>query len=212
MLEGLFQWMEAQAVYGASPYIGPVVNLIHLLSMVLFMGALLMVDLRLLGLGLRRQPLPDVARDAQPWLIAGLVGIVLTGIPQTMERATDQYETSMFWVKMYLLLFGLVWMVTVRRRAVRQQESSGAWPKVVGLVSILAFMGVAADMGAGLEHLDAGRERVVGRVVGIDLVDHVAGRRQRLPERVAVLRPERDRDAFGVVTHLVLPSVVNTVR
>jgi drug/metabolite transporter (DMT)-like permease len=144
MLEGLFQWMEAQAVYGGSPYIGPVVNLIHLLSMVLFMGALLMVDLRLLGLGLRRQPLPDVARDAQPWLIAGLVGIVLTGIPQTMERATDQYETSMFWVKMYLLLFGIVWMVTVRRHAVRQQESSGAWPKVVGLVSILAFMGVAA--------------------------------------------------------------------
>jgi hypothetical protein len=136
--------MEAQAVYGGSPYIGPVVNLIHLLSMVLFMGALLMVDLRLLGLGLRRQPLPDVARDAQPWLIAGLVGIVLTGIPQTMERATDQYETSMFWVKMYLLLFGIVWMVTVRRHAVRQQESSGAWPKVVGLVSILAFMGVAA--------------------------------------------------------------------
>src|SRR5688572_9330784 len=105
MLEGLFQWMEAQAVYGASPYIGPVVNLIHLLSMVLFMGALLMVDLRLLGLGLTRQPLADVARDAQPWLIAGLVGIVLTGIPQTMERTTDQYETSTFWVKMYLLLF-----------------------------------------------------------------------------------------------------------
>ncbi len=144
MLEGLFQWMEAQAVYGSSPYIGPVVNLVHLLSMVLFMGALLMVDLRLLGLGLRRQPLADVARDAQPWLIAGLVGIVLTGIPQTMERATDQYETSIFWVKMYLLLFGVVWMMTVRRRAVRQQESSGAWPKIVGLVSILAFMGVAA--------------------------------------------------------------------
>ncbi len=144
MLEGLFQWMEAQAVYGSSPYIGPVVNLLHQRSMLLFIGALPKVDLRLLGLGLRRQPLPDVARDAQPWLIAGLVGIVLTGIPQTMERATDQYETSMFWVKMYLLLFGIVWMVTVRRRAVRQQESSGAWPKVVGLVSILAFMGVAA--------------------------------------------------------------------
>ena len=144
MLEGLFQWMEAQAVYGPSPYIGPVVNLVHLLSMVLFMGALLVVDLRLLGLGLRRQPLADVARDAQPWLIAGLVGIVLTGIPQTMERATDQYETSTFWVKMYLLLFGLVWMATVRRRAVRQQEPRGVWPKVVGLVSILAFMGVAA--------------------------------------------------------------------
>ena len=144
MLEGLFQWMEAQAVYGSSPYIGPVVNLIHLLSMVLFMGALLMVDLRLLGLGLTRQPLVQVARDAQPWLITGLVGIVLTGIPQLMERATDQYDTSMFWMKMYVLLFGLIWMATVRRRAIRHEEAHGAWPKVVGLVSIVSFMGVAA--------------------------------------------------------------------
>ena len=51
MLQPFFQWMEAQAVYGASPYIGPVVNLIHLLAMVLFMGALLIVDLRLIGVG-----------------------------------------------------------------------------------------------------------------------------------------------------------------
>ena len=144
MLEGLFQWMEAQAVYGSSPYIGPVVNLIHLLSMVLFMGALLMVDLRLLGLGLTRQPLVQVARDAQPWLVTGLVGVVLTGIPQLMERATDQYETSMFWMKMYVLLFGLIWMATVRRRAIRHDEAHGAWPKVVGLISMVSFIGVAA--------------------------------------------------------------------
>lgn len=144
MLEPFFQWMEAQAVYGSSPYIGPVVNLIHLLSMVLFAGALLIVDLRLIGLGLRRQSLVQVARDARPWLVAGLVGLVLTGIPQTMERATDQYHTSMFWMKMYILLFGLIWMLTVRRRAVRQQEGHGAWPKVVGIVSIVTWASVAA--------------------------------------------------------------------
>ena len=144
MLEALFQWMEAQAVYGASPYIGPAVNLIHLLSMVLFMGALLMVDLRLLGLGLTRQPLAQVARDAQPWLLIGLAGLVMTGVPQTMERATEQYETSIFWAKMYLLLFGLIWMATARRRAVRQDEAHGPWPKVVGLVSMVSFLGVAA--------------------------------------------------------------------
>jgi hypothetical protein len=144
LLESLFVWLEAQAVYGASVYVGPAVNLIHLLATVLFMGALLLVDLRLLGAGLTRQPLADVARDAQPWLVAGLAGIVLTGIPQLMERATEQYATSIFWVKMYLLLFGLVWMVTVRRRAVRDHEPHGAWPKVVGAVSMLSFLGVAA--------------------------------------------------------------------
>src|SRR5687768_14287141 len=99
----LFEWMEAQAVYAGSPYIGPVVNLVHLLSMVLFMGAILIVDLRLLGFGVRTQSLATLARDARPWLIAGLIGVTLTGIPQLMERATDQYETSTFWLKMYLL-------------------------------------------------------------------------------------------------------------
>jgi hypothetical protein len=144
VLHPFFQWMEAQAVYGSSPYIGPVVNLIHLLGMVVFSGALLIVDLRLIGVGLRDQPLSQIARDARPWLIGGFVVILLTGIPQTMERATDQYETSMFWMKMYLIMFGLVWMATVRRRAVRADHPLGAWPKVVGIVSIAVWGSVAA--------------------------------------------------------------------
>jgi hypothetical protein len=139
----LFEWMESLAVYGSSPYIGPAVNLIHLSSMVVFMGALLVVDLRLLGIG-RQTPLSQVARDARPWLLAGLTGIVLTGIPQLAERATDQYVTSTFWVKMYLLTFGLVWLFTVRRKAVQADDSYGAWPKVVALVSMVSFLGVAA--------------------------------------------------------------------
>jgi hypothetical protein len=144
VLQPLFQWMESLAVYGASPYIGPVVNLVHLLSMVLFAGALLIVDLRLLNLGVRRQPLVQVARDARPWLVTGFVGLVLTGIPQTMERATDQYETSIFWMKMYLLAFGVIWTLSVRRRAVQADEPRGAWPKVVGLVSIAVWASVAS--------------------------------------------------------------------
>lgn len=140
----LFEWMEAQAVYAGSPYIGPVVNLVHLLSMVVFMGALLIVDLRLLGLGVRTQSLARLARDARPWLLVGLAGIVITGIPQLMERATDQYATSTFWLKMYLILFGLIWTFTVRRMAVRTDEPHGAWPKLVGVVSMLVWAAVAA--------------------------------------------------------------------
>jgi hypothetical protein len=144
MLLPFFEWMRDQAVYGASPYIGPVVNLVHLLAMVLFMGALLIVDLRLLGLGVKTQSLSRLARDARPWLIAGLIGIIITGIPQTMERATDQYATSTFWLKMYLILFGLIWTFTVRGRAVRADEPRGAWPRVVGLVSIFVWLSVAS--------------------------------------------------------------------
>ncbi len=144
MLMPFFEWMEAQAVYAGSPYIGPVVNLVHLLAMVLFMGALLIVDLRLLGLGVRTQSLARLARDARPWLLLGLAGIILTGIPQLMERATDQYATSTFWLKMYLILFGLIWTFTVRRRAVTVDQPLGAWPKIVGGVSIFVWAAVAS--------------------------------------------------------------------
>lgn len=139
----LFDWMERLAVYGSSPYIGPAVNLVHLTSMVVFMGALLVGDLRLLGVG-RSMPLSQIARDARPWLLGGLAGIVLTGIPQLAERATDQYVTSTFWVKMYLLTFALIWLFTVRRRALKADEARGAWPKVVAVVSMVSFLGVAA--------------------------------------------------------------------
>ena len=144
MLLPLFEWMKAQAVYGSSPYIGPIVNLVHLLSMVVFAGGLLIVDLRLLGLGLKNQKVAEVARDAKPWLIAGLLGLTLTGIPQLMERATDQYATSMFWMKMYVLLFAVIWTFTVRRAALRADDASGSWPKVVALVSIVAWASVAS--------------------------------------------------------------------
>jgi len=139
-----FQWMQDQGVYRASIYLGPVVNLIHLLSMVLFMGALLVVDLRLLGTGLKRQPLSDVARDARPWLLAGLTGLVLTGVPQLMDRALGQYVNSTFWVKMWLLAFGLIWTFTVRRNVLQRGDETGALPKLVGAVSMVTWLGVAS--------------------------------------------------------------------
>jgi hypothetical protein len=74
----------------------------------------------------------------------GLVGLTLTGIPQTMERATDQYATSIFWMKMYLLAFGVIWTFTVRRAAVRVDDPRGAWPKVVAIVSIAVWASVAS--------------------------------------------------------------------
>ena len=65
-LQPFFKWMEEIAVYKSSIYLGPGVNLVHLVAMCTFMGALLMVDLRLLGVGLTNQPVKQLARSAWP--------------------------------------------------------------------------------------------------------------------------------------------------
>lgn len=142
----LFEWMEGVGVFGSSPYLGPGVNLVHLLGMVVFAGALLIVDLRLLGLGITDQPLAQVARDAQPWLIGGFVVLVLTGVPAMMSTAVRQYVNWVFWAKMGLLAFGVIFTFTIRRKVARSDETKigPIWSKMVGLSSIVIWGGVAA--------------------------------------------------------------------
>jgi hypothetical protein len=141
-----FEWMESLAIFGSSVYLGPAVNIVHLMGMVVFLGAVLIVDLRLLGTGLKRQPTASVARDAQPWLIGSLVVLIVTGIPATMATATQQYMNSIYWVKMYLLALGLVFIFTVRRQVAFSEEGRvpAAAKKAVGLLSIVIWLSVAA--------------------------------------------------------------------
>jgi hypothetical protein len=146
VIQRFFEWMEGLAIFGGSAYVGPAVNLVHLLSMVLFAGALLVVDLRLLGRGLTRQPLAEIARDAQPWLIGGLLMLTLTGVPAMMATATRQYENWVFWLKMGVLAAGVIFTFTVRRKVVMADETSVGpfWRGVVGIVSMTLWAVVAA--------------------------------------------------------------------
>ena len=146
MLEPFFEWMYGIGIYKSSIYLGPGINLVHLVAMCTFMGALLMVDLRLLGAGLTNQPVKQVARSAQPWLIGGLIVLTLTGIPAVMTVALEEYASPVFWFKMYVLLAAVIFTFTVRRKVAGADESRVApvWRKLVALVSIVLWMSVAA--------------------------------------------------------------------
>ena len=146
MLEGFFVWMEGVAIYGSSAYLGPGVNLIHLLGMVIFLGALLIVDLRLLGLGTTGTPLSLVARDAHPWLVAGFLILVVTGIPALMSTATLQYSNSIFWFKMYVLLIATVFTFTYRRTAIKDDRLvDEPRAKVMAVASIVMWLSIPAS-------------------------------------------------------------------
>jgi uncharacterized membrane protein len=144
MLQPFFEWMGALPVsqaIGASIWIYPLVQAIHLVFLALFAGGMLIVDLRLLGFGMTSQPVSQVARDARPWMVSGFVGLVATGLPQLMQNSTREYFSEFFWYKMYMIAFGLILLLTVRRKMTRANESSAA-AKVVALLSIATWTGV----------------------------------------------------------------------
>ena len=76
MLLPLFQALENSAIGTAirdSLWLFPVVEVFHLIGLAVIGGAILVVDFRLLGLGLRGHPVSRLARDVQPWVIGSLI-------------------------------------------------------------------------------------------------------------------------------------------
>jgi hypothetical protein len=131
-----------------SAWLFAAIESIHLLGLAAIGGAILLVDLRLLGLGLDDEPTDDLAREAQRVLVGSLVVMLATGALLYLSEATKFYSDD-FWgsaefpfiYKMLFLALALLFTFTVRRRAV--SSSSGTFRRLVGVTSILLWLGVA---------------------------------------------------------------------
>ncbi len=63
-----------------SIWVYPIVETVHVLSLALFVGTVLMFDLRLLDWAFRRTPVTAVARGVLPWTLAGFALTAGTGL------------------------------------------------------------------------------------------------------------------------------------
>jgi uncharacterized protein DUF6644 len=142
-----FHWCEQSGIGNAirqSSWLFPVIEAIHLLGLGVIGGAVLVVDLRLLGLGLRRQSTLQLARDAQPWLIGSLLLMMTTGGLLFLSESIKLYYHEAFWFKMASLILAIVFTFTIQRKVILASETRlrPVWSKVVALVSILLWSGV----------------------------------------------------------------------
>ncbi len=148
MLESFFRWCESTLIGRAvaeSVWAFPILEAVHLLGLCMLGGALLVVDLRLLGAGLTGQPVARLARHARRWLITALVIMVATGIPLFLSEAIKAYYNTSFWVKMITLPVALLFTFVVRERVARGEGlEPGVRSKVVGAVSLALWFTVAA--------------------------------------------------------------------
>src|SRR5215471_12114821 len=145
-----FQWCEASMVGNAirvSPWAFAVIESFHLLGLAAIGGAVLLVDLRLLGLGLQNRPVAELARDAHRWLVASLLVMLITGTALFMSESVKCYYSTAFWVKMTSLLLAILFTFTVRRRTTEVDETAVRpfYRKLVAVVSLVMWVGVGAS-------------------------------------------------------------------
>jgi len=99
-----------------SLYMYPLVESVHVLTLCVFVGLTVVLDLRLLGLAWRRVPLSELSARLGPWMIAGFAVMVVTGSLLFYAIPIRTYQNIFFRIKVVMLaLAGLnAWMFQVR--------------------------------------------------------------------------------------------------
>ena len=146
-LLAFFQWCEDSRVGEAirvSAWLFPGIEAVHLLGLVVIAATVLVVDMRLFGVGLQDHPVARLARDVQPWFVSSLGVMLATGLLLFLAEAIKCYYSFAFWVKMACLALAILFTFTIRRKVVLADEArvGPLWSRLTALTSVGLWAGV----------------------------------------------------------------------
>jgi hypothetical protein len=121
----------------------PVIQSIHILGLTVLVGTIALVDLRLLGIGMRRHTVAGLASSMASWTAAGLLTVLVTG-PLLFGADIVRYlHNPAFLLKMALLAAALAGHFTLHRSAVRKDVTTvPARQKAVAILSLILWSAV----------------------------------------------------------------------
>lgn len=140
-----FQWADHTAVavwIRDSTWVFALLEVFHLFGLTLLLGTLMVVNLRLLGWGLSNHSLADVANDALPFTITGMVVTMGSGIFLFVSEAMKCYGSPPFFVKMGFLAAALLFTFTFHRHLTKTNSPSSAANKFAACLSVALWFGV----------------------------------------------------------------------
>jgi hypothetical protein len=126
-----------------SLWVYPLIETVHVLALCLFLGFALLLDLRLLGLALRRTPVTDIMRSVMPWTWTGFVLMVISGVLLFYSDPVKFYGNPYFRLKLATLaaagLNGWIFHVTVYR-GVSAWDDAPVTPRRARLAGVLSLL------------------------------------------------------------------------
>jgi hypothetical protein len=121
----------------------PLLEIIHIVGFAIAIGTIFMVDLRLMGVGMKRQPSSRLAKDLGAWTLGGLAAVLISG-PLIFSSDPNMYlNNPSFRFKMGALLVAILYQYTVHRK-VALSDPSPAVGALAGIVSVALWVSVVA--------------------------------------------------------------------
>lgn len=121
----------------------PLLEIIHIVGFAIAMGTIFMVDLRLIGIGMRRRLSSQLSKDFAPWTLGGLAAVLISG-PLIFSSDPNMYmNNTSFQFKMGALLIALLYQYTIHRK-VAFSDPSPIVGALTGIVSVALWVSVVA--------------------------------------------------------------------
>jgi hypothetical protein len=150
-LLSICQWLEQTSLGTGirdSSWLFPIIETVHILGIALLVGSTSILDLRLMGLTYREQPVSKMAWRFLPWAWIGFVIQVVTGLLLFASEATKMIGNPGFQIKMLLIVVaGINALVfhLIAYQSVGKWENDRVAPlsaRAAGLISILLWFGI----------------------------------------------------------------------
>lgn len=116
----------------------------HVLSLMLFAGTILIVDLRMLGVAFRNVPYSTLNNKVLPLTIAGFVLVMLTGLALFFSNPVHYYHSVWFRAKMIFLLLAAANIFWFHYRVQKSQAEWDAAPNPPAAVKLAAGISIAS--------------------------------------------------------------------
>jgi putative copper export protein len=147
------QWLSEtsfSATMRESVWAEPLVETVHVLTLTLFLGFVLFLDLRLLDVMLRHKRVSEMFAQFNPWLFGGFAVMIVTGLLLFSADPENFYSTLFFKIKMIMLVLAalnvVVFNATLGRR-IDEWDTAPRTPwkvKLAGAISLVLWVCIVA--------------------------------------------------------------------
>jgi hypothetical protein len=145
-----FEWHDTswlgQTISG-SIWLFPAVETIHSLAMAIMFGALMVINLRMLGLGMRKQAVPYLAKTLMPYVNWGLIIMLISGYGLFSSEGAKSFSNDGFKFKMAALAAALVFQYTAWAWLIRRDDDRR--PMLLGAAGAMTSFLLWFCVGAG---------------------------------------------------------------
>ena len=142
-IAALIAWLESSDLADAireNDVLFPLIESIHVLAVCLFVGSIVVVDLRLLGLASLERPVPSITRAILPVTWASFVVAVTAGALMFMSNAALYLQNGLFVTKLTLIAAAGVNMLVFHLL----NQRAPACARVSGGLSLLLWITIVA--------------------------------------------------------------------